>query len=101
MPGWEGDCMQRPTIAILSLISAVGTLATVGPWTSAQPLTPSLTQADLARLAADLAYPNSAHRFFEAGDTQFEREIQRVMDKDEDSEPELTVDPEILEQLED
>ena len=99
--------MQWSTAAILRFISAVGVLAIVAPWTSAlaqtspPDLPTGLNQADLARLAADLAYPNSAHRFFEAGDTQFEREIQRVLDKDERSEPELTVDPEILEQLED
>ena len=98
MPGWEGECMQH-TAAILGFVGG----ALVGFQTSAlaQPLPPSLTQADLARLAADLSYPNSARRFFEAGDTQLEREIQRMLDQDEDTEPQLTVDPAVLEQFED
>ena len=62
---------------------------------------PIIDQSSLARLAADLAYPNSAQRFFEAGRAQFEQEIRRLSDEDEQLEPLLTVKPEILEQFED
>lgn len=54
----------------------------------------------LARLAADLAYPTSAQRFFEAGNEQFEQEIRQLLDEDEPSEPLLTVKPEVLKQFE-
>lgn len=66
---------------------------------SASALPASIDQASQARLAADLAYPNSSQRFFEAGREQFEQEIQQLAD--EPSEPLLTVRPEVLEQFED
>ena len=66
------------------------------------PFVPALIdQSALARLSADLAYPNSAQRFFETGTAQFEAEIHRLSDDDEQAEPILTVKPEVLKQFED
>ena len=90
---------MQHTAAILGFVG--GALAGFQTSALAQPLPPSLSQTDLARLAADLSYPNSAQRFFEAGDTHLEREIQRMLDQDEDTEPQLTGDPAVLEQFED
>ena len=56
-------------------------------------------QIDFDRVAADLAYPNSSQRFFEAGQEQFEEEIQRLSDEDDAATPLLTVQPDVLEQF--
>lgn len=61
----------------------------------------TIDQGSLARLTADLAYPNSSQRFFEAGKEQFEAEIQQWLRENDPSEPLLTVKPEVLEQFED
>ncbi len=47
-----------------------------------------------------LFYPTSSQRFLEEGNDQFEQDIQRLSDKDELSDPLLTVQPEVLEQFE-
>lgn len=62
---------------------------------------PIINQASLARITADLAYPSSSQRFFEAGKAQFEEEIRRLSNDDEQSEPLLTVKPDVLKQFED
>ena len=55
--------------------------------------------ATLARLTADLAYPNSSQRFFKAGNDQIEQEIQRLL-ADDPPDSFLTIAPEIQEQFE-
>ena len=55
--------------------------------------------ATLARLTADLAYPNSSQRVFKAGNDQIEQEIQRLL-ADDPPDPFLTIAPEIQEQFE-
>lgn len=57
--------------------------------------------ASLARISADLAYPNSAQRFFEAGDARLEEEIRRLSEDDTQTEPLLTIKPDVLKQFED
>ncbi|MGD1854593.1 MAG: hypothetical protein ACFB2W_10105 [Leptolyngbyaceae cyanobacterium] len=83
------------TAAVLGYASA--TVAQTIP--TAVPL--MFEQASLTQLAADLAYPNSSQRFFEAGREQFEQDIQQLLDEDETSETLLEVKPEVLEQFED
>ncbi|MEM7793314.1 MAG: hypothetical protein AAF579_02550 [Cyanobacteria bacterium P01_C01_bin.118] len=68
---------------------------------SASSIPTTIGQGSLAQLAADLAYPNSSQRFFEAGRQQFEAEIQHLVQENDQSEPLLTVKPEVLEQFED
>lgn len=60
----------------------------------------TLDQSSLARIAADLVYPNSAQRFFETGNAQFEQEIRSLSEQDDQPKPLLTVKPEVLEQFE-
>lgn len=67
----------------------------------AGPVVPAIDSASLARLAADLSYPNSAQRFFEAGNVQFEQEIQRLSQEEQPSQPLLNVKPEVLKQFDD
>ena len=101
--------MQKPPITIPHIISTTVILLTVVVGGSAAAMAQSvpssaipatLDQATLARLVADLAYPNSAQRFFEAGNTQLEQEIQKLSDEEETG-PSLTVSPEVLEQFKD
>ena len=54
-----------------------------------------------ADVEAALSYPNSSQRFFEEGNAQFEREIQRLSEEGEQLQPILIVQPEILNQFED
>ena len=92
-----------PDLIRVTVASAVTVFACTAP-ALAQTVpasTITLDQGSLARLAADLAYPNSAQRFFEAGNAQFEAEIQRLVTEDTQPEPQLTVKPEVLEQFED
>ena len=92
-----------PDLIKLTVASAITVFACATPALAqtVPPPTISLDQGSLARLAADLAYPNSAQRFFEAGNAQFEEEIQRLVTEDTQSEPQLPIEPEILEQFED
>lgn len=100
--------MNQVLITISRLIGSAAGIAVALGYTSAAlaealpgPFTPALIdQSALARLSADLAYPNSAQRFFEAGNAQFEAEIRRLSDEDEQQEPLLTVKPEVLKQFE-
>lgn len=101
--------MKQLSVSISHLIrSAAGAIIVLGyaPSVMAQPapgpVVPAiLDQASLARLAADLSYPNSAQRFFEAGRSEFEQEIQWLSQKEQLSEPLLTVKPEALKQFDD
>lgn len=102
--------MKQLSVASLRLLSAtvVGTAITLGYVASAMAqslpgpvVSASFDQVSLARLAADLAYPNSSQRFFKTGITQLEQEIRQLSDENEPSEPLLTVRPEVLEQFED
>ncbi|MEM7062185.1 MAG: hypothetical protein AAF572_03355 [Cyanobacteria bacterium P01_B01_bin.77] len=102
--------MKQFSASISPLIcSAVGAVIALGyapsvmAQTSPGPIVPAiLDQASLARLAADLSYPNSAQRFFEAGRAQFEQEVQQLSQGEQPSEePLLTVKPEALKQFDD
>ncbi|MBT9312727.1 hypothetical protein [Leptothoe kymatousa] len=53
-----------------------------------------------ANVVAALAYPSSSQRFFDAGRAQFEQEIKRLSEPDEQTEPLLTLQSEALEQFE-
>ncbi|NEQ52273.1 MAG: hypothetical protein F6K11_19390 [Leptolyngbya sp. SIO3F4] len=67
----------------------------------ASAIPPIIDQASLAQLTAALSYPNSSQRFFEVGRAEMEREIYLLLDEDIQSEPLLTVQPEVLKQFED
>ncbi|ESA36492.1 hypothetical protein N836_01030 [Leptolyngbya sp. Heron Island J] len=93
-----------PDLNKLAVASTVTFLACATPalaQTVPAPHVSTLDQVSLTRLAADLAYPNSAQRFFEAGNAQFEEEIRRLTAEDAETEPQLTIKPEVLEQFED
>ena len=101
--------MQQPPVTIPYIISTTVVILTVVVGGSATAMAQSVTssaipatldQATLARLVADLAYPNSAQRFFEAGNAQLEQEIQKLSGEEE-IEPSLTISPEIVEQFKD
>ncbi|MBE9068692.1 hypothetical protein IQ260_18765 [Leptolyngbya cf. ectocarpi LEGE 11479] len=90
--------MRSAAGAIIVLGYAPSVLAQTAPG----PVVPAIPDpASLARLAADLSYPNSAQRFFEAGRTRFEQEIQGLSQEKQPSEPLLTVKPEVLKQFDD
>ena len=98
---------QRSKKTILPLMIAASVVAVLGRATPAfsqaipGPVLPAISDpATLARLTADLSYPNSSQRFFEAGNAQFELEIRRLLEDDQ-TEPMLTVAPDIKEQFED
>lgn len=97
---------SRPILYAISFaaINAVtvmgGSISALAQTVPGPNLPVSLDQASLASIEAALAYPNSAQRFFEAGNDQFEEEIQRLSAQDTQSEPLLTVKPEVLEQFE-
>lgn len=96
--------LKQFSVSISRLIpSIMGAVMALGyaPAVIAQtpPAVPAIDQASLARLSADLAYPNSAERFFEAGRIQFEQEIQRLSREEQPSEPLLTIKPEVLKQF--
>ncbi|MEL6130162.1 MAG: hypothetical protein AAFU84_08590 [Cyanobacteria bacterium J06633_23] len=100
-----GRRSKKTILPLVLTASAIG--AVVGGSTPAfsqalpGPVLPAISDpATLARLTADLSYPNSSQRFFEAGNAQIELEIQRLLDDDQ-PEPTLTVAPDIKEQFED
>ena len=97
-----------PTAILQSVSVVMGSAIFLGyvPAAAAQTIPTSaipspIDPGSLARLSADLAYPNSSQRFFEAGYQQFEAEIQQLLRENDQSEPLLTVKPEVLEQFED
>ena len=102
--------MAQLSPVIFNLLSGIAITAVVGVSPSAAmaqtptlPTAITIDQVALAQLAADLAYPTSAQRFFEAGNEQFEQEVQQLTEADDEqpSEPLLNVKPEALKQFED
>lgn len=100
--------MTQLSPMMFNLLSGVAVTAIVGVSRSAAmaqmpPAAIGFDSQTLAHLAADLAYPTSAQRFLEAGNEQFEQEIQQLIEADNEqpSEPLLKVKPEVLKQFED
>ncbi len=90
------------SFAVASVAAILGCSTAAMAQTVPGPSLPiTVDSSSLARIAADLAYPNSAQRFFEAGKAQFEEEIKRLTDEDIQSDPLLTIRPEVLDQFED
>lgn len=80
---------------------ALGNATSAFSQTLPSPVLPAISDpATLARLTADLSYPNSSQRFFEAGNAQIELEIRRLLE-DEQPEPLLTIRSDTREQFED
>lgn len=100
---WLSASISNPmSILVVGAAIALGSATSAIAQTFPDPGLPvALDAASLSRISADLAFPNSSQRFFEAGNAQIEAEIRQLSDDDEPSEPLLTIRPEALEQFED
>ncbi|MEO0395683.1 MAG: hypothetical protein AAF243_06810 [Cyanobacteria bacterium P01_A01_bin.137] len=100
-----GQCSKKTILPLVVAASAVvaGVGSSIPAFSQALPgpVLPAIGDpATLARLTADLSYPNSSQRFFKAGNNQIELEIRRLLEDDQ-PEPLLTIRSDAREQFED